>query len=151
MSSARRTQLNAALTAHIRQMIAGAVLFNQSVADRTGLRLTDMQCMNVLDLLGPSTPGKLAACTGLTTGGVTVMLDRLEKAGFVRRSPNPADRRSVLVSVNPKKLKKIGGYYDRITRQTVEVFDALPEADLEAVARFFARINAIRVDRGPLK
>jgi DNA-binding MarR family transcriptional regulator len=151
MSSERRAHLNASLIAHIRKFIAGSILFNNQVAERTGLRLTDMQCMNVLELLGPSTPGTLAACTGLSTGGVTVMLDRLEQAGFVKRSPNPADRRSVLVSVNPKKLKRIGTYYDRITRQTVEVFDEFPETDLEIVASFFARINAIRVERGPLK
>jgi DNA-binding MarR family transcriptional regulator len=107
--------------------------------------------MSVLELLGPSTPGTLAAGTGLSTGGVTVMLDRLEQAGYVKRAPNPADRRSVLVSVNQKKLKKMSAYYDRVTRQTVEVFDATPEAELEAVAVFFARINAIRVERGPLK
>jgi len=147
MSSARRTQLNAALTAHIRQMIAGAVLFNQSVADRTGLRLTDMQCLNVLELLGPSTPGTLAACTGLTTGGVTVMLDRLEQAGYVKRTPNPEDRRSVLVSVNLKKRRKLMAHYDQITRQTVDVFQETPEAELEAVERFFRRVNAIRVER----
>ena len=151
MSSERRAELNASLIAHIRQFIAGSILFNHQVAERTGLRLTDMQCMNVLELLGPSTPGTLAACTGLTTGGVTVMLDRLEKAGYVKRAPNPADRRSVLVSVNPKKLKKMGAYYDRITRQTIEVFDGIPQAELEVVTRFFTRINAIRVQRGPLK
>lgn len=151
MSSERRAELNASLIADIRKFIAGSILFNHQVAERTGLRLTDMQCMNVLELLGPSTPGTLAACTGLTTGGVTVMLDRLEQAGFVKRSPNPNDRRSVLVSVNPKKLKKIYAHYDRITRQTVEVFDGIAEAELEVVARFFARINAIQVERGPLK
>jgi len=151
MSTERRAELNASLIAHIRQFIAGSILFNHQVAERTGLRLTDMQCMNVLELMGPSTPGTLAACTGLTTGGVTVMLDRLEQAGFVKRSPNPNDRRSVLVSVNPKKLKKMGAHYDRVTRQTAQVFDGIPETELEVVARFFARINAIRVERGPLK
>ena len=149
LSNARRAALNQSLIAQIRQMIAGTILFNQQVADRVGFRLTDMQCMNVLDLLGPSTPGKLAECTGLTTGGVTVMLDRLEKAGYVKRAPNPNDRRSVLVSVNPKKLEKIHTYYDRINRQTVAVFSEFPEAELEVVGRFLARLNAIRVERGP--
>jgi MarR family transcriptional regulator, organic hydroperoxide resistance regulator len=151
LSSTQRAELNTGLLGHIRQFIAGAVLFNQQVAERTGLRLTDMQCLSVLELMGPSTPGMLAAGTGLSSGGVTVMLDRLERAGYVKRAPNPADRRSVLVSVNLKKLKKMGVYYDRITQQTVAVFDAMPEAELEVVARFFAHVNAIRVERGPLK
>jgi len=149
--STKQRALNESMLRQIRQFIAGAVLFNQKVADENGLRLTDMQCMGVLELLGPSTPGKLAEHTRLSSGGVTVMLDRLEKAGYVKRAPNPEDRRSILVSVNPKKLKKFQAYYDRITEQTVAVFEETPEAELEAVERFFARINAIRVERGPLE
>jgi DNA-binding MarR family transcriptional regulator len=149
MSTERRTALNETMIREIRQFIAGAILFNQKVADENGLRLTDMQCVSVLELLGPSTPGKLAEHTRLSSGGVTVMLDRLEKAGYVKRSPNPQDRRSILVSVNLKKAKKFQAYYDRITKQTVAVLDETPQAELEAVARFFARINAIRVERKP--
>ncbi|MGA1982144.1 MAG: MarR family winged helix-turn-helix transcriptional regulator [Acidobacteriaceae bacterium] len=144
LSTAKRAALHSSLNVQIRQLIAGTILFNQKIADAAGLRLTDMQCMNVLDLLGPSTPGKLAECTGLTTGGVTVMLDRMERAGFVKRSPNPNDRRSVVVSVNPKRLKKLHTYYDQINRQTVAIFSEFPEADLEVVASFFSRLNAIR-------
>jgi MarR family transcriptional regulator, organic hydroperoxide resistance regulator len=151
MSTKRRAVLNESMLRHIRQFIAGSILFNQQVADENGLRLTDMQCLSVLELLGPSTPGKLAEHTRLSSGGVTVMLDRLEKAGYVKRAPNPEDRRSILVSVNLKRLKKFQAYYDRITQQTVEVFEATPEAELEAVERFFGRINAIRVERGPLE
>jgi hypothetical protein len=47
---------------------------NVRMAERAGLHLTDMQCLNLLELLGPVTPGKLAECTGLTTGRVTVTL-----------------------------------------------------------------------------
>jgi DNA-binding MarR family transcriptional regulator len=101
--------------------------------------------------MGPSTPGKLAKYTGLTTGGMTVLLDRLQKAGFVRRAPNPEDRRSVLVSVNQRKLKAVHAHYDQIQRQTVALFSELPEAELEVVEKFFARLNAIRVERGPLE
>jgi DNA-binding MarR family transcriptional regulator len=146
-SSKQREALYAALLGDIRQFIAGAVLFNQQVAERVGLRLTDMQCLSVLELLGPSTPRKLAEGTGLSSGGVTVMLDRLEQAGYVKRTPNPEDRRSVLVSVNLKKRRKLMAHYDQITRQTVDVFQETPEAELEAVERFFRRVNAIRVER----
>ena len=151
MSIATRTVLQDGLVVQIRQFIAGTILFNQRVADRAGLHLTDVQCINLLELLGPSTPGTLAQCTGLTTGGVTVMLDRLEKAGYIKRSPNPNDRRSILVSVNPKKLKAIHAPYDHVYRQTVALFSEFPEAELEIVARFFSRLNSIRVERGTSK
>lgn len=147
MSIATRTTLQDGLVVQIRQFIAGTILFNQRVADRAGLHLTDVQCINLLELLGPSTPGTLAQCTGLTTGGVTVMLDRLEKAGYVKRSPNPNDRRSILVSVNPKKLKAIHAPYDHVYRQTVALFSEFPEPELQVLAKFFSRLNALRADR----
>ena len=149
MSIATRTTLQDGLVVQIRQFIAGTILFNQRVADRAGLHLTDVQCINLLELLGPSTPGTLAQCTGLTTGGVTVMLDRLEKAGYIKRSPNPNDRRSILVSVNPKKLKAIHAPYDHVYRQTVALFSEFPELELQVIAKFFSRLNALRVERKP--
>src|SRR5450755_4036808 len=111
MSTGNRLALHAELVGQIRRFIAGTIMFNQKMAERAGLHLTDMQCINLLDVLGPVTPGKLAGSTGLTTGGVTVMLDRLEKAGLVKREPNPNDRRSVLIRVNPRKLRRIKALY----------------------------------------
>src|SRR5580704_15386689 len=127
MSTVNRTALHAELTRQIRRSIAGSILFNQKVADRVGLRLTDLQCITLLELLGPVTPGTLAECTGLTTGGVTVMLDRLEKAGYVKREANPQDRRSVLVRVNPRKLKKIQALYEGINQQLESSLSEMPE------------------------
>ena len=146
MSTANRLALCTELVGQIRRFIAGAILFNQKVADHVGLHLTDMQCVNLLDLLGPVTPGRLAACTGLTTGGVTVMLDRLEKAGMVKREPNPNDRRSVLVRVNPKKLQKINALYSGINKQLEAFFAETPEAELRSLAHSFSRMNALRAE-----
>jgi DNA-binding MarR family transcriptional regulator len=144
MSTQNRALLHASLVRQIRHFIAAAILFNQKVADHAGLRLIDMQCMGVLELLGPSTPGKLAECTGLTTGGVTVMLDRLEKAGYVKREKNPNDRRSVIVHVNPKKLQKMNVYYAEINEQLEVFLAAMPVSDVGTVVEFFSRLNSVR-------
>jgi DNA-binding MarR family transcriptional regulator len=149
MSTANRTALHEALVVQIRRFIAGTILFNTKVAERVGLHSTDMQCMNLLELLGAVTPGTLAECTGLTTGGVTVMLDRLEKAGFVKRERNPQDRRSVLVRVNPRKLKKIHALYQGINQQLESSLSEIPDADLQAVVNFFTRISTIRREGPP--
>lgn len=150
LSTENRTLLHAELVSHIRRFIAGTILFNQRVADRAGLHLTDMQCINLLELLGGSTtPGRLAEGTGLTTGGVTVMLDRLEKAGFVKREPNPNDRRSVLVRVNPKKLRKVNALYGGINRQFEALLHETPEAELRSVLAFFLRMSTIRREHAP--
>ncbi|MGB6160690.1 MAG: MarR family transcriptional regulator, partial [Acidobacteriaceae bacterium] len=97
MSSKQHARLFPALVRAVRLFIAGSSLFSQRVSEKLGLHPTDMQFLNLLELLGPMTPGFLAQCSGLSSGGVTVVLDRLEKAGYVRRSANPSDRRSVLV------------------------------------------------------
>jgi DNA-binding MarR family transcriptional regulator len=151
LSTANRTALHAELVRQIRRSIAGAILFNQKVADRVGLHLTDLQCINLLDLLGPVTPGTLAESTGLTTGGVTVMLDRLEKAGYVKRDRNPNDRRSVLVRVIERKLLKMNTLYSRMSSEVESYFSEISEADLQTVLNFYLRMNSIRVQPSPPK
>jgi DNA-binding MarR family transcriptional regulator len=128
----------------IRKFIAAAIFFNAQAADRAGLGLTDAQMLHMLQLYGPSTPSRLAVGTGLTSGGVTVALDRLEKAGYIRRQPNPADRRSLLVTLIPASLAKLGGLYEGVERATRRQLAKLPQRDLEAVIRFFEAIAVVR-------
>jgi len=129
----------------LREFAAGAVLFNQRVAERVGLHATDLQCANLLYLQGPSTPGRLAEYTGLTTGGVTVMLDRLEKAGYIKRVANPDDRRSVLVRVSAKKMEKLDEHYAGVSAQLEAFLKSVSEAELAVALKFFRHINAIRI------
>jgi DNA-binding MarR family transcriptional regulator len=143
-STDTRTRLHAEVVREIRRFIAGVILHNQKIAEHFGLRLTDMQCLNVLDLVGPATPSTLAEQTGLTTGGVTVMLDRLEKAGLVKRERNPADRRSLLIRVNPKKWRQINRPYADINRQLDAYLRETSQAELKSVLNFFTRMNSIR-------
>ena len=126
----------------IRKFIAGAIFFNAQAAEKAGLGLTDMQMLNVLQLDGPSTPTRLAAETGLSSGGVTVALDRLEKAGYILRAPNPADRRSLLVALIPSSLVKIAGLYEEVESETRRLIATLTQRDLEAVICFFETIGA---------
>jgi MarR family transcriptional regulator, organic hydroperoxide resistance regulator len=105
------------------------------------LGLTDMQTIHILQLYGPSTPGRLAAGTDLSSGGVTVALDRLEKAGYVRRQLNPADRRSLLVTLIPSRLVKLARHYEGVESETRRLLTTLPQHDLEAVIRFFETIG----------
>ena len=144
MSSPDHNQLRETVIRCLREFIAGSIIHNQQVADRVGLRLTDMQCINVLELMGPSTPGELARSTGLSTGGVTVMLDRLEKGGYVKRVPNPRDRRSVLVRLNPTKLKKVQAFYGEINERMVALLDETPDRELRSVVDLFSKMNALR-------
>jgi DNA-binding MarR family transcriptional regulator len=145
MSSKRRdSHLFPALTRAVRLFIAGSSLFSQRVADKLGLHPTDMQFLNLLDLLGPMTPGTLAQCSGLSSGGVTVVLDRLEKVGYVRRSSNPSDRRSVLVGLVQGQYKKVMGNYDSVQKQFEGVLTGFSDEELDTILRFFSAANETR-------
>jgi DNA-binding MarR family transcriptional regulator len=130
----------------IRKFIAAAIFFNAQMAERAGLGLTDMQMLHMLQLYGPSTPGKLGTWTALSSGGVTVVLDRLEKAGYVRREPNPADRRSLLIALIPARMRKLQSLYEEVESETQRLLATLPQGDLEAVIRIF---EALQTARGP--
>jgi DNA-binding MarR family transcriptional regulator len=134
----------------IRKFIAAAIFFNAQTAERVGLGLTDMQMLHMLQLYGQSTPGKLGTWTGLSSGGVTVALDRLEKAGYVRRKPNPADRRSLLITLIPARMRKLASLYEEVESETRRLLATLPQGDLEAVIRSSRpcrlRASALRLD-----
>jgi len=74
-----------------------AVLFHQTVAERVGLNATDSRVLSYLGDAGSATAGELAELTGLTTGAVTRIIDRLEHAGSLHRGADPHDRRKVIV------------------------------------------------------
>src|SRR6204780_4406136 len=130
----------------IRKFIAASIFFNAQAAEKAGLGLTDMQMLHMLQLYGPSTPSRLARWTGLSSGGITVALDRLEKAGYLRREPNPADRRSLLISLVPARLRKLAAMYEGVENETRRLLAMLPESDLEAVIRFFEKLHEVRSD-----
>jgi len=100
-------------------------IFDDALAEFLGINRTDARCMNLLDREGRMTAGKLATESGLTTGAVTVVLDRLERAGYVRRVRDPADRRKVYVEKTPE-MRDIGArifsHFEKLTPAIVEEF-----------------------------
>ncbi len=76
--------------------------FENLAADRLGVNRTDLHCLNAIENAGGLTAGELGAEVGLTSGAVTGVVDRLERAGFARRALDPADRRRVKVEVTSK-------------------------------------------------
>jgi DNA-binding MarR family transcriptional regulator len=95
-----------------RELSARTVLFHDAVASRIGLSATESKCLDIaVRSTEPLTAGKLAEATGLTTGAITGVLDRLERAGFIRREKDETDRRQVLIRVMHERLKPIEGIF----------------------------------------
>lgn len=141
MSNEKRPNLAPSVVLQMRQFIANSILFNQRLADQLGINATDYQMLNLIDLRGTPTPGEIAQFTGLTTGGVTVALDRLERAKFVRRDRNPRDRRSVVVRILPARMANVFKLYEPINEHMRQVFSAYSEKELRLILDFFLRCN----------
>ena len=115
---------------------AKTVLFQQAIADRLGLNTSDLMCLSILSDVEPLTAGQLAEATGLTTGSVTVMIDRLEKAGYARREKDPGDRRRVIV--RPVR--------ERIERDIAPLYAALGTAWERALERYSTQELGVILD-----
>ena len=84
-----------------REFTSAVVMFHEAVGQLLGLSGAERKCLDILDRLGAVSAGRIAEHTGLTTGAVTGMIDRLTRAGYVERTANPADRRSVIITLRP--------------------------------------------------
>jgi DNA-binding MarR family transcriptional regulator len=142
---ASREALMTALFLEFRQMSTGAIMFHQAVADRLGLHATDHKCADLIARNGAMTSGQLAALTGLTTGAITGVVDRLEARGIVKRAADPADRRRVIVEL--VKSEKVEGQmrelFQGIADSTRTLLDGYSDADLELILGFIRQSNAI--------
>src|SRR5260370_26056582 len=100
----------------VRRSSALGVIFGQTVASRAGISSSDLECLDFLNLEGRVTAGRLAEVTGLTTGAITGVVDRLEKAGLVRRERDESDRRKVFIAPVPENIARIGKFYEHMPR-----------------------------------
>jgi DNA-binding MarR family transcriptional regulator len=94
-----------AINQKFREMSTETIMFHQAIADVLGLHITDHKGLDLIYRYGPMPAGRLAELTGLTTGAVTGIIDRLEKAGYVRRVNDPKDRRITIIE--PTRNKKL--------------------------------------------
>ncbi|MGO4634345.1 MarR family winged helix-turn-helix transcriptional regulator [Streptomyces sp. 2RAF24] len=150
-TSARRDELMTELQGEARRSMAAYALFNQAVADHLGLHPTDVQCLNLLSLESdPVTIGRIAELTGLTTGSATRLVDRLERAGYVRRERDAADRRRVMVAPEPERMAELGAFWRRLNGTWATLFDGYSEPELALLTGYMRRtveLSAVQIER----
>lgn len=123
----------------LRRVSAQSVLLSDTVASHVGVNSTDLECLDLLFLAGPTTAGQLAEHAGLTTGATTAVIDRLERAGFVRRTHDSRDRRRVLVEVLPRALERIQPLYEPLAAAMARLLKGYDAAELEVIADYLSR------------
>ncbi len=117
--------------------------FGQTVAVRFGLSESDIETLEALMDMGAATAGRLAELTGLTSGAVTRVIDRLEQSGYVRRVSDPADRRRVIVEVVPEKVAAVRSTLDRVGDASADEIARYSDAQLALITEFLTRMEQI--------
>jgi DNA-binding IclR family transcriptional regulator len=128
-----------------RDLATAVVAFQEAVARRVGMTAAERKCVGILAELGPTTPGRLAEATGLTTGAITGIVDRLERAGFAAREPHPSDRRSILVrACRTDRLAELSGpAFASLTKAMSGLVASYTPEERAIVARHLAETTAI--------
>jgi len=130
------------LKLHLRHFVVELLVSNYEATEEVGLNANDLASLCLLLLHGPAPAGRLAELTGLTTGGVTGLVDRLEQGGFVRREVDPRDRRKVIISPDPGRVER--DFFPHFPSLGVaakaELYDHFTVAELEVISAFLARL-----------
>lgn len=127
----------------MRELSADIDLMDQAVASLLDLNRTDTQCLEWLSRIGSATAGQLAEHIGLTPGAATTVIDRLERAGFVRRCHDHTDRRRVLVEPTPLATVRCPPMYRRLRRESRTLLEGYEVGDLQVVVDFLRRIRRV--------
>ena len=135
--------LRAQVVASLRALSTEIDRLDQAAADRYGLNRTDMRALDIVDRDGSTAPTDLARLLGFTTGGVTTVLDRLEHAGYVRRRPDPGDRRRQVVQATEATAARNAEVFGGLIRATSDLLAAYTDDQLGVIRDFLDRTRRL--------
>lgn len=115
----------------------------QEMAQLLGLNVTDLTCLGHVLGAGenPLSAGDLAELANLTTGAVTGVINRLERAGYAHRRPDPADRRRVRVVPDPAATARVVAVYEPFYVRLAAVFAEYTPDEVAVIADWFGRVT----------
>ena len=112
------------------------VLFHHAVAERLGLGPADHKCFYLLRERGPMSGSELAVITGLTSGAITGVVARLEKAGYLTREPDPRDGRKQVLRPTAQQAHDLHQVLGPIRKDMTELLAGFSAQEQKAVAKF---------------
>lgn len=140
------TPLQHELLLELRKNSARAVMLHQTISEKLGLNATDHKCLDFLMNSGPVTAGRLAELTGLTTGAVTNVIDRLEQGGYIVREKDPSDRRKVVVKPVLSQVHSISPLFESVMRRTLQIMSQYDERETGVILDFIRQCNDMAIE-----
>ncbi|MFI7544761.1 MarR family winged helix-turn-helix transcriptional regulator [Actinoplanes sp. NPDC049599] len=120
-----------------------SMVFRYAIAERLGLTVSDLECLDHLADVGSATAGQVAERTNLTTGAVTSMLRRLQRAGYVTAERDPADRRRVIVTLRPERIAELERPYERFAERAQRLVEGYSVEEVMLLVRHYGRMQAM--------
>ena len=141
--STKRAELLGRLQDLGRKISTQTVFLHQAIAQSVGLNATDTKCVDLISSHsdGAVTAGRLSDLTGLTTGAITHILDRLEKRGIVERVRDTADRRRVFVRVRGESLKPLLPKYEALGKAFLALSEQYSDGDLLLICGYMEKTS----------
>jgi DNA-binding MarR family transcriptional regulator len=135
-SSEQRNLLLSELSDQVRANQRTTDVVDDLVTQLLGVNRTDGRCLDILDQHGRMSAGQLAEASGLTTGAITAVIDRLERAGYAQRVADPADRRRVLVDLTPTAREATWELFGPLAEAWGPLSDRYSDDDLRLLLDF---------------
>lgn len=135
----RRRRLHTRIKEALRDLAVQMALLNHRVGAHLGLRDADLECLDLVSRFGPIGPTALAKHAGLHPATLTGVLDRLERGGWVIRTPNPSDRRAVLVQVIKEREAETAEMFAGLNKSMDVICADYDDAELVLIADFLLR------------
>lgn len=131
------------LTRAVREVVLASERYRLGVArQELGVGAIEMMALAHLFMEGPRTPGELGRRLQITSASVTELVDRLERAGSVRRAPHATDRRKVLVELTDHARERVSRSFDRYAGATTDCVAGLDDGERAVVLRFLTSVAA---------
>lgn len=137
-----------------RKLSTATIIFHEAVAEKAGMSGTDHKYLDLVFQEGPMTAGKLAELTGLTTGAITGIIDRLEKQGLVERKRDSDDRRKVMIiPMTENAMLKLGPIFESFRDELNRHYEKYSGEELEIIKKYlvdtieFLNENAMQLKR----
>lgn len=147
-AGATRQRLEREFLLALRRASSVIQLLGAASAERIGINITDLNCLNILWLSGNMTAGDLARATGLTTASITGVLDRLEDSGFVHRERDAKDRRRVIVRADPDRgARDVGPVFAPVVAAWRVVAARYTDDQLALILEFQGHVEQIMRNR----
>jgi DNA-binding MarR family transcriptional regulator len=130
----------------IREMAAQTMVTSQIVAGHFGLHTTDLRVLDIIFMRGQVLAGELGAATGLSSGSVTALVDRLVKAGYVERCDDATDRRKVWVRSRNDAIEPIKEMFMPSQRRMYALWQTFTARELDTIASFLGRTTKLAAE-----